>query len=157
MRNFIFVIFILLLGCAEAKNNYLKRICHYDGAFEEGTNDAQNGYQMRGEKHAQECPDRVKADVRKGYREGYTTAKTNSPNAAMIKNSKSHRTSRSFMTKSCIENFGKQVCGYGCIESFGTAKCARHPGNNCIDEYGQIVCGQNCKDEGSQIHCDYRE
>ncbi len=153
-----FLLIFFLFSCTQMKENYRARVCHYDGAFEEGNNDAQAGHKMRGEYVADKCPDRVKADVRRGYREGYTTARTNSNTGVVVhKNEKESHYRRNTNNKMCIENFGKKVCGYGCIESYGKAKCARHPGNNCLDEYGKIVCGSNCKEESGRVLCEWRE
>jgi hypothetical protein len=158
MNGLLFVLLSLLVSCTQMQENYRARVCHYDGAFEEGTNDAQAGHVMRGESIAQNCPDKVKADVRKGYREGYTTARANTnPGVVINNNIKDGRYRRNTQSKMCIESFGKKVCGYGCIESYGKAKCARHPGNNCLDEYGKIVCGSNCREEYGKVLCEWRE
>ena len=158
MKILILFVLAMFFSCTQIQKNHVKRYCHYDGAFEAGSNDAQDGKSMKGESLAQNCPDRMKVDVRKGYRDGYTTERASRPTGVYADdNVKEGRIRRNYMTRSCIESFGKKVCGYGCIESYGKARCARHPGHNCMDEYGKIVCGSNCREESNRILCDYRE
>lgn len=149
---------LLCFSCSQVQEKNPQRICHYDGAFEEGAEDARSGERMRGESVAEVCSETVKAEVRKGYRDGYTTAKASRPTSVVVKNSpESKRSQRDNYTRMCIENFGKKVCGFGCIESYGKAKCARHPGNHCLDEFGKIVCGHDCREEQGKVVCEYRE
>lgn len=160
MKWICFFLLSFVFSCTHMKENYRERVCNYDGAYEEGTNDAQNGEEMRGSYVANQCHDKVKADVRKGYRDGYTNSKASRPhNMVVTRKNKNGRGSgpRSAYTRMCIDSFGKKVCGYGCIESYGKAKCARHPGNHCMDEFGKIVCGHNCYEQAGKILCEYRE
>ena len=105
MKAITFLCLTLLFSCTQMQENYRQRVCHYDGAFEEGTNDAQTGDQMRGEYVAAQCPDQVKADVRKGYRDGYVQSKASRPTSIVINNnSKENRRRKNDYNKMCIES-----------------------------------------------------
>lgn len=40
----------------------------------------------------------------------------------------------------CKSEYGKTVCGYGCVADYGDVKCAHRPGGTCQAAYGSITC-----------------
>ncbi len=59
-------------GCAAMLKQWQEDTCHYDGAYSEGMNDAQQGKDMLPARLTHSCPDHTLGDVQTGYREGYT-------------------------------------------------------------------------------------
>jgi hypothetical protein len=154
--KFLIPLFVLALSaCASMQKDYQNRICHYSGAFEEGVNGAQAGQPMAGENLAQQCPQPVQDDVRRGYRDGYMSIRNLPPEQApliVINGGGGHRDKQ--RERQCLTSYGQQVCGYGCIEAYGKARCAQNPRHTCSEFYGQIYCGTNCHEDYGQVHCD---
>jgi hypothetical protein len=62
-------------GCESMARDFEERACNYEGAFQQGLNDAKADKKMNSEALAYQCPANTKSDVRKGYREGYSSIK----------------------------------------------------------------------------------
>ena len=147
LKKTILALLFIVSSCAGMKEDYLARICHYDGAFEEGLNDAKSEERMAGEDLALQCSEDKRADVRKGYREGYLSFRPATKNEITI----IHGSSK---PQECHEdNFGKKVCGYNCIKSFGEVHCGRKPDHYCVEDYGKYICGKNCKEDFGKVKC----
>jgi hypothetical protein len=84
MKRTILLLPFCLIGCAELQKDFEARSCHYDGAYQAGVNDAQDGRVMNADQLSAQCPQGTRAEVRKGYREGYTTSKRDSAPSALI-------------------------------------------------------------------------
>ena len=85
MKKLVLLLPLCLMACAEMQKDYQTRTCHYDGAYQTGVNDAQNGKNMNVDPLVYNCPEESKEAVRKGYREGYTTAKRDAGPTNLIK------------------------------------------------------------------------
>lgn len=59
-------------SCAAMREDYIKRTCHYDGAYEKGMNDARADLNMNGEVVVSQCPEDKTKEIREGYRKGYS-------------------------------------------------------------------------------------
>src|SRR5689334_471103 len=130
---------LLFSGCASMQQYIHDNYCNYEGAYTVGMNDANSGAEMNA-MPAAHCPEATKAEVRRGYREGYT-------------NGNRGRSSKVY-NKECHQDFGERICGYNCIHSFGHWYCADGMGDNCIESYGIVRCGSNCRKEFGEIRCD---
>ena len=42
----------------------------------------------------------------------------------------------------CLSEYGKTVCGYGCVANYGQIRCSAVPGGVCAAAYGKITCSQ---------------
>lgn len=84
MKKLVLLLPLCLLACAELQKDFETRTCHYDGAYQAGVNDAQDGKSMKVDNIAYQCPENTKAEVRKGYREGYTSSKRDAAPAALV-------------------------------------------------------------------------
>jgi hypothetical protein len=43
-------------------------------------------------------------------------------------------------TATCLAEYGRIACGYGCVAAYGRLRCASSPGGVCKAAYGRIVC-----------------
>jgi len=63
---------ILLSSCAAMKRDFQENNCNYEGAYQLGTNDANNAKDMNTRQFSI-CSPASKKEAQKGYREGYVT------------------------------------------------------------------------------------
>ena len=129
---------------------YRYNYCTYDGAYALGVNDANTETSMR-PKPAELCDQKVKSEVRKGYREGYSTALKSRPTKVEVNVDNNIGTSNQ---QECKGSYYNRTCGYNCIWSFGTWYCAKRPSDRCLEAYGKVKCGSNCRVNYGNIICD---
>lgn len=160
---------LMMCSCAAMHEDFVKRVCHEDGGYQEGMNHAKKGLDMD-TRNLYSCPDGKKEAAMKGYRKGYKDglkhhAATSGHNAAMgiigsigniFKGGKEEGSGPVAMGKKwrCIESYGQKECGYDCIEAYGKVACTKNPQGNCVEAYGKIRCGINCKEDYGEIECE---
>lgn len=132
-------------ACAGMMASWRAANCHYDGAYTAGMNDAREGKPMQPQ-FASSCEAPKRAEVARGYREGFTAG---AGGTVMVAGS----TAPTKQWK-CEQAYGKKACGYECIEAYGNIACAQDPNHNCVEAYGKIRCGANCRSEFGKIVCD---
>ena len=146
MRVAVAFLLVFCFSCASLRESFQANYCNYEGAYSAGTNDANGGHPMSGAP-AIGCPEESRAEVRRGYREGYSNAQKNRPVQLNINLGSSAK-------RECHRNYGQEVCGYHCIEAYGQWYCAGQPTDNCIENYSKVRCGSNCRKDFGEIHCD---
>jgi hypothetical protein len=160
LRLTTFVMSLLLLsGCAtfeamkaEADARYQARVCSYEGAFTLGTNDAQADRPMRSDVAAR-CHDlAVRPEVSRGYREGYTQARTHQPVRVEIDHL--HRRPATPPTRrphyECRAVAHRdQVCGYNCTKIDDHWYCANDPSHRYVKKGKRIMMVPSHLNDGS--------
>lgn len=146
----------MICSCETLTKDFESRVCHYDGAYEAGSNDADAGKKMNGEALVIQCPQKTQASVRKGYREGFNSKRYDSQ-TNLVGSLLNFSSNNSNIQQKCITSYGKKTCGFDCKEAYGKVKCARVSSHNCIEAYGKIQCGQNCREAYGKINCEKYE
>jgi len=73
MRLIGFISVISLIGCAAMEKDFVDNSCNYNGGFEYGTNEANEGSPMNSRRF-NICPEGAREEARRGYADGYTQA-----------------------------------------------------------------------------------
>lgn len=147
----ILVLTIFTVSCAQMKEAEMKRLCNYEGAYNDGHNDAQKNEPMNSDAINTLCSEETKAEALQGYREGYKSATPAAPLVIINNNNGRHN---NYPPKECREKFGEKICGYNCVEAYGEIKCAQRPDHICLAHFSEIKCGKNCKVEYGNIKCE---
>jgi hypothetical protein len=156
MRILTLVLGVFIIAGCQSAEKFEAKTCHYDGAYQQGANDGKQSADLRGEELAYKCPENTRADVRRGYREGYESfSKKNRSFVDILKD----KVEGSGKPQTCKENkAGEEICGYGCIETNGEVKCAKKSEHACMSSGGKIHCGLNCRESRpGKVTCDERE
>jgi len=141
-------------GCAGMMASWRAHNCHYDGAYKAGMNDARSGEQMRmGFSHP--CRAEVRAEVERGYREGYTAGVGGGRVVVGVHGPGAPVVVEGGPRWHCEDAYGKRECGYRCVQAYGQIACAREPHHNCVQAHGKVACGPNCRSEYGKIVCDW--
>lgn len=93
------VLVLAATSCETMQKMNQERFCNYNGAYEQGVNDAQNGKQMNAIPYTMDCVGASKDEATKGYREGFMTIKT----APVIS------TNQNNVPKACHADIGKEA------------------------------------------------
>jgi hypothetical protein len=149
MNNRISALTLLMLlstGCAAMKEAWVARNCNHDGAYAAGMNEARAGQRMD-PNWGSLCSSENLTALRAAYREGYTSGASGAPSQVNV-------TVAAADQRECVQAFGKEACGYGCVKAYGEVKCGARPGDRCVEAYGKIVCGVNCVKKFGDVVCD---
>ncbi|MBL8785001.1 MAG: hypothetical protein JNJ59_08890 [Deltaproteobacteria bacterium] len=75
MRTHLLTLFLcaLPMGCAALAEQWRQEHCHFDGAYQDGVNDARLGRVMDADYYVDQCTADAAQAVRDGYRRGYET------------------------------------------------------------------------------------
>lgn len=138
--NLFGILFLTLLtSCAGMHEAWVNQNCNFDSAYEKGNNDREDGAKMDSSIYSS-CPDTNRAQIIKGYREGYEQARSSEARGSSIQIGGTqinfpNKKNNSFFCS--LEIFGKKY------EAFGATKL----------EATKAVQSQ-CAKVNNQIHCE---